>query len=163
LAKELNVSVSVVSTTTDTNGRITAWQQNFTYGVTHRDRVIVVGYNRETAHYVAFRTDAEMPSHSVEKIGCNNMQDTTITHGLKAQVNVFGDHEAYNDIADECMCSDFEPDDSPMDMSFVEEFCGQTSQSATSFDIDDVHTIGASIDVVVHRPTWLNGSVLTAF
>jgi acyl transferase domain-containing protein len=55
MAKALNVVIQVVSTDTNSAGGITAWMHTFSDGVTSHDgKVIVVGYNKQTAHYTAF-------------------------------------------------------------------------------------------------------------
>jgi hypothetical protein len=53
MAAALNSRIHVVSTTTDANGRATAWEQDFADEVTDPGRMLVVGYNRQTAHYVS--------------------------------------------------------------------------------------------------------------
>ena len=58
MAKSLDVVIKVISTSTNHQGHVTAYQVDNSDGVRALDRMIVVGFDSVSAHYVGFRSPA---------------------------------------------------------------------------------------------------------
>ena len=56
MAVAIGIPIKVISTATNANGLITAYQIDNAEGVNYANEMIVVGYNSATAHYVGFRS-----------------------------------------------------------------------------------------------------------
>jgi hypothetical protein len=119
MAKALNVVIQVVATDTNSAGGITAWMHTFSDGVTSHDgKVIVVGYNKQTAHYTAFTS-----AHSVQN---------------PRQVQSIVEECDVDELFESCM--DFERDDEspdcPMELSYAG--CTRSRPSSCCDNLMDV-------------------------
>lgn len=102
MAKSLNMVINVISTTSDSTGRLSAWVNSFSDGVTHADRCIIVGYNRETAHYVVFwnlvvlaKYPGVLDDQNVNTVGDHRRRTTSESEKSRRVCMVCGNGQGY--------------------------------------------------------------------
>jgi hypothetical protein len=129
MAKALDVVIRVISTDRNSAGETTAWVQNFGDGVTRKDMIITVGFNKQSAHYSSLRTSScsaiAAADPSPEKRSHQSAPSSDIhRQDVPTSVDDRNDDDVFEDLPSVVLSrttstlqDDVEPDDTPMSIS----------------------------------------------
>jgi hypothetical protein len=143
MAKALDVVIRVVSTTEETNSELTAWQQDFADGVTNQNRLIVVGYNTQVAHYVGFSKPGLTTADNIELMDTDDTAENCQFDHAEVHATLAREEEEEEEEEEiNAMCMDVGLDDVMVQTSSVDDTVNVNAvhdASATDNSIQDTH------------------------